>query len=408
MLASLSALTALAGHPCRTAECRQSSLAGIDYSRYFHPLSSRTPPADSFFMNFAGAGHIELAGKWSAAVGLGAPVRGTGLAQAAAAADKPFVYLTLTNDHLRPTEAQHDLTVAWDRARPADGERRRGRIIGPAGLYKDEATRKKSFCYWSEELARAHSDRSLRFSLPCAAGERVFQRYVPDYEALLASEKAAALAEVAVRPEPLWIVRTLRGKNRVIAFGGGIQPKVLRQDQVQPERLQVGKSLLLRFLDPPLLQRGTHLGVPVATRFELRVFGLAQWQPLRLWVSRHGFMRGGSPWWNYSTAAGLGASNRLMWELSAAPDPSCDPLPNVGTPWLSSERYDKCKGKAHPSRANPRAKDPKNAQPAGCCICQTVGDTIDTEHGERGFATTGTLRKLRHIAAQNGLQVDDL
>ena len=34
---------------------------------------------------------------------------------------------------------------------------------------------------------------------------------------------------------------------------------------------------------------------------------------------------------------------------------------------------------------------PTVAQPAGCCLCLTVADTLDLSHGEKGFATTGTL-----------------
>ena len=73
-----------------------------------------------------------------------------------------------------------------------------------------------------------------------------------------------------------------------------------------------------------------------------------------------------------------------MWELSGAPDPSCAALTSQRPPpWVSPERFAEC------SKPNPAAR---NRQPAGCCLCQTAGDTVDFEHGERGFATSGTLR----------------
>ena len=128
------------------------------------------------------------------------------------------------------------------------------------------------------------------------------------------------------------------------------------------------------------------------------MFGLVQWSPLRVWVSKHGFTRAGTPWHNYSAANGFREENMLMWELSGAPDPSCAALPNQRPPWVSPERFAEC---SKPGAA-------RNKQPAGCCICQTAGDTVDFEHGERGFATSGTLRKLEHIARDAGFTPGEL
>jgi hypothetical protein len=54
----------------------------------------------------------------------------------------------------------------------------------------------------------------------------------------------------------------------------------------------------------------------VRVRFEMRMFGLVQWAPLRVWVSKHGFSRAGTPWHNYSAADGFRQENMLMWELA--------------------------------------------------------------------------------------------
>lgn len=47
--------------------------------------------------------------------------------------------------------------------------------------------------------------------------------------------------------------------------------------------------------------------------------------------------------------------------------------------------------------------DKEQKQPKGCCVCQTVADTVDLEHDQRGFATGGTLRKVDHIALDYGI-----
>ena len=116
-----------------------------------------------------------------------------------------------------------------------------------------------------------------------------------------------------------------------------------------------------------------------------------QWEPLRVWVARTGFLRGGVPWWNYSTAHGFDQANRPMWDLFAGPDPLCKlPLPSHRPPYIEEARYEACKGD-------------RRGQPKGCCLCPSVAETLDTAHGERGFATTGTLRRLDVVAEQAGL-----
>ena len=379
----------------RVRRCVEDSCMGgvptaAHYARMVMSPQRVSSTRAAFVMNVAGHGHMELSERFSSAVGLRTPKRGLAAAKRLLADSVPFAYLTLTNDHLKATELGHDNTLRWERT-IIEGQPGMVRFIGPPGFYTDEASRKKEFCRWSEELHRVH--RSLRFSLPCATGEAIPGHYVGDYKQLIGEEERAARAKEL--PPPRWLVRTLRGKNRVIAFGAGMRLEVLPSNRVESMELQPGKSLLLRFLDPPLLQRGAHLGVPVATRFEVRFHGLVQWQPLRVWVAGHGFVRSGSPWWNYSSTTNLDESNRLMWELSAAPDPSCRPLPRERAPWVSAVRYDQCK--------KSKASAKRESQPDGCCICQTVGDTLDIENGEEGFATSGTLLKVEQIARANGV-----
>jgi len=76
-------------------------------------------------------------------------------------------------------------------------------------------------------------------------------------------------------------------------------------------------------LDPPLLNRNTHLGKPVEVRVELRVFGMVQFDPLRVWVSRHEFTRCGTPALNYSMAVPLDNSNLQMWNINSGVDGVC-------------------------------------------------------------------------------------
>ena len=65
-------------------------------------------------------------------------------------------------------------------------------------------------------------------------------------------------------------------------------------------------------------------------RFEMRMFGLVQWAPLRVWVSKHGFSRAGTPWHNYSAAGGFRQENMLMRELSSQEWSAPVPVPSGG------------------------------------------------------------------------------
>ena len=64
-------------------------------------------------------------------------------------------------------------------------------------------------------------------------------------------------------------------------------------------------------------------------RFEMRMFGLVQWAPLRVWVSKHGFSRAGTPWHNYSAAGGFRQENMLMRELSSQEWSAPVPVPSA-------------------------------------------------------------------------------
>ena len=147
--------------------------------------------------------------------------------------------------------------------------------------------------------------------------------------------------------------------------------------------------LLLRYVDPPLLQHGDHLGTKVHSRVETRIFGLVQWEPLRIWTSRHGFLRGGTPWMNYSVEAPFTTANGPMWNINRAVEAKCERVPpSMRAPWHDDEYRRRCTTKEGVAQ---------------CCVCLTVADVFDTEHDERGFATSGTLRRLDHVAKAAGL-----
>ena len=89
-----------------------------------------------------------------------------------------------------------------------------------------------------------------------------------------------------------------------------------------------------------------------------------QWEPLRVWTSRTGFLRGGVPWWNYTTANGFDQANRPMWDLFAGPDPKCElPLPAHRPPYIEPDRYEACKGG-------------RRGQPKGCCLCANPSTSL--------------------------------
>ena len=138
------------------------------------------------------------------------------------------------------------------------------------------------------------------------------------------------------------------------------------------EKLRKQGLMLQRYLDPPLLQRGTFLGVPVATRAEVRIYGLVQWEPLRVWSSRYGFFRGGSPYLNYSRDA----------RFTAATKPSGH--------WARR----RVEVRARPAAGQARVGDGGgwarcSARGAGCCKCLFVAENVDAAHDEAGFATAG-------------------
>jgi hypothetical protein len=129
----------------------------------------------------------------------------------------------------------------------------------------------------------------------------------------------------------------------------------------------------------------------VRTRVEVRIFGMVQWEPLRIWTSRYGFFRGGTPWMNYSAKVAFDASNGAMWNVNRGVEAKCEPVPPANPPpWRDEASYSKCKNKRG-GKAKP-----------DCCICLTVADVFDIEHDEQGFATSGTLRRLEHVAVEAG------
>ena len=54
-------------------------------------------------------------------------------------------------------------------------------------------------------------------------------------------------------------------------------------------------------------------------------------------------------------------------------------------PWRDAGQYGQCKKKQ-------------------CCVCMTVADVNDLDNDEMGFATSGTLRRLEHVAAAAGFE----
>ena len=109
---------------------RTSRLGRIEYGRFLRAPATLDASHAAFAMNRAGPGHVDLATHFSRAVGLGLPRVGLSSAQQLLAAGTPFVYLTLTNDHQRPTEKAHDATLKWSRT--LDGASGATvRLIGP-------------------------------------------------------------------------------------------------------------------------------------------------------------------------------------------------------------------------------------------------------------------------------------
>ena len=184
---------------------RASRLGRIEYGRFLRAPATLDASHAAFVMNRAGPGHVDLATHFSTAVGLGPPRVGLSSAQQLLAADTPFVYLTLTNDHQRPTEKAHDATLKWSRT--LDGASGATvRLIGPPGMFVVESYRKKMLCRMSEDLAKL--DPALRYALPCAfSGPRDEQGAA--LEALLRSQAGRTLTLTVTLTLTLTLALTL-------------------------------------------------------------------------------------------------------------------------------------------------------------------------------------------------------
>ena len=184
---------------------RTSRLGRIEYGRFLRAPATLDASHAAFAMNRAGPGHVDLATQFSTAVGLGPPRVGLSSAQQLLAAGTPFVYLTLTNDHQRPTEKAHDATLKWSRT--LDGASGATvRLIGPPGMFVVESYRKKMLCRMSEDLAKL--DPALRYALPCAfSGPRDEQGAA--LEALLRSQAGRTLTLIVTLTLTLALALTL-------------------------------------------------------------------------------------------------------------------------------------------------------------------------------------------------------
>ena len=320
----------------------------------------------SFVMNTPGPpknvpqshGHIAHAGVWTHILGMPEMTKDLACAKEQLANGRSVFYLTLTNDHLPRTQSLHDQAVQWDRLELALGSKLR--FIGQPGKFKHDGDRKIQFCRQSEGLFNRTGNPLHRFALPCRAPGATREAYA----ALIAEQRAMD------GPKPIWLTRWVATGGQVLAMGNGIALRT-NKDLESPTHLVKQKKMLMRYLDPPLIHHNTHLGRAVAVRCELRVFGLVQWEPLRVWVSRHGFTRSGSPTHNYSTSIAFTHANRHMWNINPAVDAVCE----------------NAREKAH----------------IRACDCAMTGDTIDSAHGEAGFSTTGTHKTVAHIARRAGL-----
>ena len=361
------------------------------------PGQVRESPA-VFVMNpmKADHGHVKLAQNFTSVLGFKA-IDPTGLQAARRLQESGtlFAYMTLTNDHQPVTESGHDRTLAWERSEASRSAA--GVFIGPPGRNMLEGPRKAIFCELSEGLAKRMGDPWQRFAPPC-----VTRDYSPgasnsgeEYGELLRAAppivKAREYEHLAGPPR--WLTRKVATK-RVAAAGGFMYP--LSHEKALKQNLTIMHKhgpLLLRYVDPPLLQQAKHLGTPVRTRVEVRMFGMVQWEPLRIWTSRYGFFRGGTPWMNYSAQDDFGSANGPMWNVNRGVEAKCeDSPPGNPPPWRDPATYGACRGRG--ARASRK-----------CCVCMTVADVIDHEHDEKGFATSGTLRRLDHVAAAAGLDV---
>ena len=334
------------------------------YAAWVNAPSETSATKPSFVMNTPGPpknvpmshGHIAHAAVWINILGMPEMTKDLTGAKEQLSHGRSVFYLTLTNDHLPRTQSLHNQAVQWDRLELVPGSTLR--FIGPPGKFMHDGHRKTQFCRQSEGLFNRTGNPLHRFALPCRAPGATREAYA----ALIAEQRALD------GPKPIWLTRGVATGGQVLAMGNGIKLHT-NEDLESPASLVKQKKMLMRYLDPPLIHHNTHLGRTVAVRCELRVFGLVQWEPLRVWVSRHGFTRSGSPKHNYSTSVAFTQANRHMWNLNN--DAACE----------------NALEKAH----------------IRACHCAMTGDTVDSVHGEVGFSTTGTHKTVAHIARRAGL-----
>ena len=140
-------------------------------------------------------GHVVLLRQLTKLVGLHDPelMGGLDTARRLEAAGKPFVMMTLTNDHLPSSEKDHDRALNWERAN-CTASAWDAIFIGPPGSSMLEGPRKSWFCEQSEMLAWETGNPWNRFTLPCATRQTPYDntQYRTAFEALL-SQPAALL-----------------------------------------------------------------------------------------------------------------------------------------------------------------------------------------------------------------------
>ena len=380
-----------------------AELEAADYAGWVKTPAKVMASPHAWVMNpmTPGHGHVKMAQNFTSLIGV-SNFQTTGLtaAKKLQAAGTPFIYMTLTNDHQPNTEYGHDRTLNWERSESS--RTANGVFIGPPGKHVLEGPRKAIFCDLSEGLAKSTGDPWQRFAPPCVTKATIgvgASGNGEEYAALLNSApplvKTPGFSEDTAPPR--WLTRKVATK-RVAAAGGFMYPlshgKAL---QANLTLMHKWGPLLLRYLDPPLLQKAVHMGTPVRSRVETRIFGVVQWEPLRIWTSRYGFFRGGSPWFNYSASVDteFTAANGAMWNVNRGVEARCETTPpRQGPPWIDEAKYSSCSKQVGKRRSSGSAS---------CCLCMTVADVFDQEHDERGFATSGTLRRLDHVASAAGL-----
>ena len=253
------------------------------------------------------------------------------------------VVLTLSNDHQPETHRRHNAY-----ATSSDCGADAATLVGPPWVYEEDATRKRRFCVASEAIYREHG---VRVGMPCAVASMGGAHY-----ARLRNGTAANG----------WFIRKLV-RGRVLAVGNTLST-LLRHP---PDHLDADE-LLVANVPPPLLRRGCFMGRAVATRCELRIYGYARWEPLRVWLSEHSFTSCGSPLAAHSdTEAPMSPPSALhAWRVHTA-RPACE-------------------------RAG--SKTP--------CQCATFPEALDTAHDEWGVSSVGTSRSWANVVRAHGMSVD--